>query len=141
MCDSPVRVVLDTNVFVAAYWAPNSASAMLIQACIDGAARAAYTREARREVEHILRQIRLPERYFDYLEQYWSAAELVAARRVDDIPVDDPDDRKFLEAAAGANADFLATNDDHLLSVGYVGRTEILSPGSLAKILNLQRQM
>lgn len=134
--DSPV-VVLDTNVFVAAYWAPKSASARLIQACIDGNIQAAYTADVKREVVRILTQIKLPESYFRYLETFWHTARQVEPVKVDEIPIDDPDDRKFMEAVAGAEADFLATNDDHLLSVGYVGRTEILSPGSLVKVLEL----
>ena len=137
MFDSRVRVILDTNVFVAAYWARGSASSRLLQACIDGAIRAVYTEPVKREVVKILRQIRLPETYFHYLKDFWGKAELVEAARVDETAIDDPDDRKFLEAAAGAEADFLATNDDHLLSVGYVGRTEILSPGSLVRVLGL----
>lgn len=137
MASNLPRVILDTNVFVAAYWAPRSASARLIQACIDGNAIAVYTAAVKREVFAILRQIKLPDSYFAYLEGFWSRAELVEPASVDEIPIDDPDDRKFLEAAAGAEADFLATNDDHLLSVGYVGRTEILSPGSLVKVLGL----
>ena len=33
---SAPTVLLDTNVFVAAYWAPKSASARIVQACIEG---------------------------------------------------------------------------------------------------------
>lgn len=135
MSSSPVRVVLDTNVFVASYWAPESASARLVRACIDGKFLAVYTQDVKREVSAVLAQIRMPESYFDYLQAFWDAAEQVEPVRVDDIAIDDPDDRKFLEAAAGAEADFLATNDVHLLSVGYVGRTEIIKPGSLATVL------
>jgi len=138
MSVSPVRVVLDTNVFVAAYWAPHSASRRLIQACIDLTVRAVYTDDTKRETLMILKQVKLPETYFAYLEAFWNEAERVQPGNVDTIPIDDPDDRKFLEAAAGGEADFLATNDDHLLSVGYVGRTEILSPGSLVRVLGLQ---
>jgi putative PIN family toxin of toxin-antitoxin system len=137
MSDNPTRVVLDTNVFVAAYWAPKSASARLIRACIDRAVQAVYTDQVKRETVAILKQIRLPESYFRYLEPIWEGAERVEPVRVDDVPIDDPDDRKFLEAAAGGEVDFLATNDDHLLSVGYIRRTEILSPGSLARVLGL----
>jgi len=137
MSDNRALVVLDTNVFVAAYWAPNSASARLIQACIDGRIRAAYTNEVKREVVAILSKIRMPESYMFYVDSFWEAALQVEPLGADDISIDDPDDRKFLEAAAGAEADFLATNDDHLLSVGYVGRTEILTPGSLARLLGL----
>ena len=137
MSDDRVAVVLDTNVFVAAYWAPRSASARVIHACIDGSLRAVYTNESRRETLAVLRQIKLPEDYFKRLDAYWERGELVEAVRVDDVPIDDPEDRKFLEAAMGGDADFLVSNDDHLLSVGYIGRSEILTPGSLARVLNL----
>lgn len=137
MSDNRALVVLDTNVFVAAYWAPNSASARLVQACIDGRIRAAYTNEVKREVVAILSKIRMPESYMLYVDSFWEAALQMEPLGADDISIDDPDDRKFLEATAGAEADFLATNDDHLLSVGYVGRTEILTPGSLARLLGL----
>jgi len=137
MSDDRVAVVLDTNVFVAAYWAPRSASARIIEACMDGTLRAIYTNESKRETLRILKQIRLPEAYFRRLGAYWDRGELVEAVRVDDIPIEDPEDRKFLEAAAGGEADFLVSNDDHLLSVGYVGRTEILTPGSLARVAGL----
>ena len=137
MSDNRVVVVLDTNVFVAGYWAPRSASARVIQACIDGSLRAVYTTESRRETLRVLRQIKLPESYFRHIEAYWDGAEMVEGARVDDVPIEDPEDRKFLEAAAAADADFLVSNDDHLLSVGYLGRTEILTPGSLARLLGL----
>ena len=137
MSDDRVAVVLDTNVFVAAYWAPRSASARVIQACIDGSLRAVYTVESRRETLVVLRKIKIPDGYVRSLDAYWGAAELVEAARVDDVPIDDPEDRKFLEAAAGGNADYLVSNDDHLLSVGYIARAEILSPGSLARVLGL----
>lgn len=132
-----VTVLLDTNVFLAAYWNPNCASARALAACIDGRVRAIFSEPVRREVERMLRQVKVSAKYLDWLRAFWDKAVKVDPVAVDDVYVDDPDDRKFLEAAAGSEADFLVTNDDHLLRIGYLGRTEILTPGSLAKILNL----
>ena len=137
MSDNRVTVLLDTNVFVAAYWAPGSASARVIGACIKGSLRAIYTSQVEREVLRVLKQIKIPEAYMKWLEPFWSNAVEVEAVSVDDVPIDDPEDRKFLEAAAGGEADFIVTNDDHLLSVGYLGRTEVLTPGSLARLIPL----
>ncbi len=130
-----ITVLLDTNVFVAAYWAGLSASARLVKACIRGDVQAQYSEEVKREVVHVLRTIRMPESYFRQLEPFWERAVGVKGVSVDPIRAEDPDDQKFLEAAAGGDADFLVTNDDHLLRIGYVGRTEILTPGSLSRIL------
>lgn len=137
MHDRHITVILDTNVFLAAYWNPGCASARLIRACIDGLVRAVYTDPVRREALRMLGQVRVSSDYMTWLEQFWGKAERVEPVAVDDVHIDDPDDRKFLEAAAGSEADFIATNDDHLLRIGYLGRTEILNPGSLAKILGL----
>lgn len=137
MPDNHALVVLDINLFVAAYWAPRSASARIIQACIDGELRALYTSDMQRGVLSILKQIKLPESYMDYVQTFWEHADLIDPIKVDDVPIEDPEDRKFLEAAAGGNADFLVTNDDHLLKVRYLGRTEILTPSSLARMLGL----
>lgn len=135
--DMPITVLLDTNAFVAAYWAPSSASGRLIEACISGVVRAHYTDEIKREVLYILRTIKAPESYTAYLDEFWNSAVRVQSASVDEVHIDDPDDRKFLEGAAGGQTDFLVTNDDHLLSIGYIGRTEILSPGSAVKVLGL----
>lgn len=135
MPDDLIRVILDTNVFVAAYWAPSSASARLIQACIDGLAKAEYTEEIKREVDYVLRTIKVKENYLSYLQQFWENAELVQGLPVNHIRSEDPDDQKFLEAAAAGTADLVVTNDDHLLRIGYTGRAEILPPSSALKLL------
>ncbi|MDH7600732.1 MAG: putative toxin-antitoxin system toxin component, PIN family [Armatimonadota bacterium] len=130
-----IRVVLDTNVFVAAYWAPSSASAQLIQACRKGLARAQYSPEVRSEVERVLRMIKARQQFLQSLEAFWATAEQVRAVCVDTVRVSDPDDQKFLEAAVGAQSDFLVTNDQHLLSIGQIGRTEIVTPSRVMKII------
>lgn len=137
MSDHAITIILDTNVFVAAYWAPSSASARLIRACIDGFARALYTDEIKSEVMHILGLIKVSSDYMEWVEEFWSIAENVEPVVVDSVRTKDPDDQKFLEAAVGGDADFIVTNDDHLLSVNYIGRTEILTPRSAARVLRL----
>ena len=137
MSDDRVTVLLDTNVFIAAYWARSSASARLIKACIEGRVQAHYSRQVKRELVRMLRAIRIPDSYVKGLDAFWDRAKEVEAVPVDSIVVSDPDDQKFVEAAAAGGTDFLVTNDEHLLRVGYVGRTEILKPGSLCRMLGL----
>lgn len=133
--ENRLALILDTNVFVAAYWAPASASARLIEECIAGRAIAMYSLEVKREVQHVLRRIRVRQSYVDSLEPFWRDAVEVGPAPCESIRTEDPDDQKFLEAALGGNADLLVTNDDHLLSVGYVGRTEIVHPKSALKMV------
>ena len=133
--DNRISVLLDTNVFVAAYWARSSASARLVRACISGSVQAHFSRAVRAEVSAVLRQIRVSDAYKREVDTFWSVAIEVEPRAVESIRTADPSDQKFLEAALGGDTDFLVTNDDHLLRVGYVGRTEILTPGSVMKML------
>lgn len=137
MTEEPISVLLDTNVFVAAYWAPHSASARLIEACAGGRLRAHYSVQVKDEVLHILRTIRVRDSYLRQLDPFWERAVQVRPEPIEGIHIDDLDDRKFLEAALGGGTDFLVTNDDHLLRVGFVGRTEILTPGSMVRIAGL----
>ncbi len=135
--ENRISLILDTNVFVAAYWAPSSASARLIEACKDGVARAHYSPEVRREVERVLHTIKVRESYLRSLDAFWQRATEVRGVPAGSVRTEDPEDQKFLEAALGGDTDFLVTNDDHLLSVGYVGRTEIVAPKSALRLLGL----
>ena len=131
-----VSILLDTNVFVAAYWARSSASARLLQACIDGRIEAHYSPEVKREVLYVLRTIRARSSYLDYVDCFWAKAREVRGVSAGSVRTSDPDDQKFLEAALGGETDFLVTSDEHLLEVGYIGRTEILTPSSALKSLD-----
>lgn len=132
-----IKVVLDTNIFIAAYWAKRSASARLISACLDGSLQALYSVQVKRETMRMLRQIKVRDTYLQRLEDFWQRARRVEGVSVDPIRSADPEDQKFLEAAAGGDADYLISNDVHLLSIGYIGRAEIVRPGSAARILGI----
>jgi uncharacterized protein len=109
------RVVLDTNVLVAAGFEPNSASARLLEALQQGRCRMIWHRTTRRETERVLR--RIPpldwQRFAPLFRPEWEhPAEL------DLTPfgaIEDSDDRKFA-ALAAATQSVLISNDDHLLA-------------------------
>jgi len=55
-----------------------------------------------------------------------------------ELTLDDPDDRKFVEAALGGETDYLVTNDDHLLRIHQVGGAEIVTPQAAVSLLGLR---
>ena len=130
-----ITVLLDTNVFIAAYWSPRSASARVIRACAEGKIQARYSPEVKREVVKMLRKAQTSDQYIRSLEAFWAAAEEVQPVPSESVRTEDPDDQKFLEAALGGQTDFIVTNDDHLLKIGFIGRTEILTPGRFVRLL------
>jgi uncharacterized protein len=121
------RVVIDTNVFVAAGFNPGSASGGILTGTRERRFRLIWNRSTRTEAEIILR--RIP--HLDWDE----VADLFQPEGEFTGPVDpdaysvivDPDDRKFAALSAAANAT-LVTNDRHLLSESSVVGIEALTP-------------
>jgi len=128
-------VVLDTNLFVAAFWNRHSASAEILTACLEGRARPYYTQSIRRELLLILRNIKASESYRQRVAGILDAAVEVHAAGGLSVVADDPDDDKFLECARAVPADYLVTSDDHLLQLGQFGATRILKPTEFRRIL------
>ena len=134
-------VVLDTNLLVAAAYAPRSASAALLAAVRGGRLRWAVSPAAFAEYRFIVpRAVRRPggaSLILDTLRRaepvFPTAADDAAARGVSE----DPDDDKFLALAAAANggtgADALLSNDRHLLDVGEYRGVPVSRPGAWAR--------
>lgn len=127
-------VVPDTNLFMAAYWNPRSASARLLAMAEEGAIRFAMSEAVEREVMFILSRVKPRAEYVARVR-----AVLAAALRVEPTErlqiTEDPDDNKLLECAVAAHADYLATNDRHLLEVWRWEGTRIMPPGEVVRAL------
>jgi uncharacterized protein len=124
------RLVVDTNVFVAAGFEPKSASARLLDAIAHGPCRMIWHRTTRGETERVLRRIpRLDWQRFALLFR----PEWEHRATLDLAPfgsIEDPDDRKFA-ALAAATASVLVSNDDHLLARRDALPVRVLKPGEL----------
>jgi predicted nucleic acid-binding protein len=108
------RVVLDTNVFVAAGFRPGSASGRILDAVRSGALTLGRSDATRAETERIVRRIP-PLGLNVILAIFRPADRFTDALRPDDfVSVPDPEDRKFAALAFAAGA-VLIPNDEHLL--------------------------
>ena len=127
--DTP-RLVLDTNVFVAAGFNPRSSSARILERVREGSWTMAWNRDTRRETEAVLAQIP-PLSGRSAEAAFFPEAEVTAQTHPERFSlIEDPDDRKFAALAAVADA-ILVTNDDHLLSQRDRMEVEVLTPGEL----------
>ena len=109
------RIVVDTNVFVAAGFNPRSAAARILTAVREGRFQLIWNEPTRRETEMIMRQI--PHLYSERVADLFEV-ETEFLGPVDPesfVFVTDPQDRKFA-ALSGAAQTPLVTNDNHLLS-------------------------
>lgn len=124
----PPRVVIDTNVFVAAGFRPGSASGRLLDEVCAHRLRLAWSAETRRETEYVVRKIpRLSwERFvncFTEEERVDLETDLAAYEFISD-----PEDRKFAALAQTCDVP-LITSDEHLLRVRDRLAIPVLTPG------------
>jgi putative PIN family toxin of toxin-antitoxin system len=129
------RVVLDTNVLVAAAYAPQSASRRIVEACLDGQLVAVASRAIKGEYELILARAVRVEGYQDRLDQFLEGLELVEPTESPRLVPDDPEDDKFLAAAAASDAGWIVTNDRHLLALDPHGPIRIVASGRFVELV------
>jgi len=123
----PPRVVLDTNVFVAAAFNPRSRAGQIVQDVRTGRLRLVWNEATRRETRRILERIP-PISWTPFAKLFRERNR--CHRSVNPGwfgQVNDPEDRKFgaLAYAAGAT---LITQDDDLLSVRSNVAVPIVTP-------------
>jgi putative PIN family toxin of toxin-antitoxin system len=116
MTDVASRVVLDTNVLVAAAYSPGSASRRLVEACLNGELTAVLSPALRREYDFILSRAIRGQPYRERLQRLLEKAEVVVPEATPRVVPDDPDDDKLVAVARAAGAT-LVTNDAHLLGL------------------------
>jgi putative PIN family toxin of toxin-antitoxin system len=110
------RVVLDTNVLVAAAYNPDSRSRKIVEACLKGERTAILSSALRSEYERILPRAVRGHPYRTRLRELLETAEVVEPAETPRVVPDDPDDDKLVAVALAAAA-VLVTNDAHLLAI------------------------
>ena len=136
-----LRVVLDTNVFISGLINPKGPPGAILKALRAGRFLLLTSRPINEEVLEVMDRPRLRDRYglaehlFDVAYILWEAAEMVAD--LPDVKVSkDPDDDKFLAAAAGGLAHYLVTGDlRDLLRLEEYQDTRIVSPERFLAVL------
>jgi len=128
----PLRLVLDTNVFVSAALKPDSLPRTIVLLALVKPARLYVTREILAEYRGVLLRpdLEIPRgRRLQFLELIRKRGYLVKPRRIPEI-TSDPDDRKFLECADAARADYLVTGNTRHFPV-FWKKTKIITTREL----------
>jgi uncharacterized protein len=122
-----MRIVLDTNTFVAAGYNPDSHSATIIGAVERGSLSLVWHRETKSETRKVIEHIpRLSWEHFRDL--FTEENEFRGAIQVDNYPfIEDPEDRKFA-ALADVTGTTIVTSDQHLLSQKDRIRAQVMTP-------------
>jgi uncharacterized protein len=111
----PIPLVLDTNILIAAAYAPQSASHRIVQACLEGRYRLVVSDPLQREYERMVGQAVRSGQFDERLAALLNSSQRVqAAVHEHQVPAD-PDDDKVLATAVAGQAHAIVTNDQHLL--------------------------
>lgn len=123
-----MRFVLDTNVLIDGIQDDFSAQARLLEAVRDGEVEAVATPAIVREYNLLVsRRIHDPA-YKKSIQAFITAIKRVKTGEIEDVVIDDEEDKKFLAAAKGGKADAIVTSDRHLLDIGELGTISIITP-------------
>ncbi len=128
------RIVLDTNVFIAACFNPGSASAKIIDLCLKGKHELILSPRLRKEAWMILKNIKARKEFRERIRRLFRGASRVKPTQRVFVIEEDPDDNKFLECALAGKADYLITSDQHLLRLGEFKRTKICKAVEFLKL-------
>jgi uncharacterized protein len=132
MKETVEKIVLDTNIWVAAGFNPGSSSARIVAMIRSQELHLVWDQATRAETRQIINQIP-PLHWEDIAGLFTPESEFTEPTDIDSFTmVPDPDDRKFAALAAAAGA-ILVSNDDHLLAVRDELPVRVLTPSELLR--------
>lgn len=129
-----LKVVLDTNVFIAAYFNRKSASARIIDLCLENKHKLIFSPRLRKELRLILKNVRAEREFREKIRSLFVNASKVKPTKKVFTVKEDPEDNKFLECALEGEADYLITSDRHLLELEEFAQTKICKPTQFLKL-------
>ncbi|MBS1249971.1 MAG: hypothetical protein MAG431_01560 [Chloroflexi bacterium] len=137
-------IVLDTNVLISALLSPQGVPAKVMNRWEAEEFDVAVSPSLLVELERVLHYPRIRERFQEPQEKinlFLKRLKRVSIHvRPDfrlDVIKDDPDDNRILECALTANASYIISGDDHLLSLERYRGIEILPPVGFLALLEL----
>ena len=123
-----MKIVIDTNLFVAGYFNKDSASAKILKMVKERKLQMLWTEEIKEEVERIIENIKAKKKFQREIQKIFREENKVEPRfRIKEIK-EDPEDNKFLECAYFGKAEVIISSDRHLLSLGEFQGTPIYTP-------------
>ena len=134
-----LRVVLDTNLYVAAFGHPKGPSGRIWAAARDGRFQLLISRAIVIELARVLREdFRWQEEHVQRrLKGLVNVAEIVNSRTTVHTITADPSDNRILECALDGKADLVVSNDHHLLNLKVWEGIPIVAGPDFRRILGI----
>ena len=129
-----MKIVIDTNLFVAGYFNKDSASAKILRMARRNEVQILWTESIKKEVERIIQNIKARKKFQKEVQEIFKEENKVEPRfKIKEIK-EDPDDNKFLECAYFGKAQAIVSNDRHLLSLKQFQGIPIYTPKTFVEL-------
>jgi len=129
-----MKIVIDTNLFVAGYFNKDSASAKILRMARRNEIQILWTESIKKEVERIIQNIKARKKFQKEVQEIFKEENKVEPRfKIKEIK-EDPDDNKFLECAYFGKAQAIVSNDRHLLSLKQFQGIPIYTPKTFVEL-------
>ncbi len=133
-----MKVVLDTNIFISGiHWAGDSNK--ILYHLMNNKFQHITSQEIIKEITETLKDFKkpLPDDQLAFWERFITMkSEVVIPSESINIVNNDPDDNKIIEAAYYGDADYIITQDNHLLKINQYKGISILTPSEFLVILS-----
>ncbi|HHQ44764.1 MAG TPA: putative toxin-antitoxin system toxin component, PIN family [Candidatus Altiarchaeales archaeon] len=135
-----VTVVVDTNLFIAGRFNTQSSSNKILDWVVEGTVSAVYSPQIKDENLFILQKVNPPRDFVDKIFKYYNCPHNTLVRpKKRTSACQDKSDNRYLEAAVEGGADYVISNDHHLLDIGEYCGVKILRPGEFTR--KIQRKV
>lgn len=129
-----LKIVLDTNVILAAYLTRGAAS-KIVKKWAEGCFELLISEEIVEEYLRILLSQNIDsDLVADFSKQLDKYAKMVYPKQKINLVEDDPDDDKFFECAVEGQARYIVSNDKHLLKMANYKGINVLSVQQFIKL-------
>ncbi len=135
-----MKIVIDANLIIASYWNRKSNSYKILNNVLKDKCDLYYTEKIRDEIFYILDNIKAKKPFINKVKILFKKANKVTPDKKINLIRDDPDDNKYLECAHKVNAQFIISNDRHLLEVRKYNQTNIVKPSIFLKKLEKNKK-
>lgn len=131
-----MKIVADTNLFVAANYNPNSASAQVLNMVARRDLILVWSEEIAEEIYKIMDNAQVKDKFKKKVRNRILRPEHLVepSQRIKEIK-EDPDDNKFLEAAVEGDVDYIISSDHHLLKIRKFQDIPILMPTNFWQVI------
>lgn len=135
-----MRIVVDTNVLIAALTKPTGSGARIVEAWREGRIEIIASEQTLQEAELVLsggwlRRVSSRKAVERLLDELRTHSVRVLARPIAGIALRDEGDRRLVEAAVEGGASYLVTSDRELLRYGGHASTECVTAAELLRKL------